>query len=70
MGIKYEGEMDVQDNNEGSNHEHNFHYATWKDWALIKVSLAISLVFFISFIAFFLCFILIFGSSKCGSPLL
>ena len=70
MSEEHHGEVEVDDNNQRRDHEENLCGAAWKNWALVQVGLAVGLVFFISFVAFFLCLILFLISAHFFSPFL
>ena len=70
MSVEDEGEVEVDDNDQRRDHEEDLCCTTWKDGALVEVGLAVGLVFFISFVAFFLSFVLLLISTNFFSPFL
>ena len=70
VGVEDEGKVEVDDNDQGRDHKENLCGATWKDRALVQVGLAVGLVFFIGFVAFFLFLILFLSSAHFFSPFL
>ena len=70
MSVEDEGKVEVDANNQRSDHEEDLCGTAWKDGALVEVCLAVGLVFFISFGAFFLSLILVLVSSNFFSPFL
>ena len=70
MSVEDIGKVNVDDNDQRSNDKEDLHSAAWKNWALIQVGFAICLVFFISLVALFDLFILLFCSSSFRRPFL
>ena len=70
VGEENKGEVNVEDDNERGDHEKDFERATWKDWALVEVGLALLLLIFISVVAFILRFFEFLISSHGCNPLL
>ena len=70
MSVEDIGEVNVDDNDQRSNNKEDLHSATWENWALIQVGFAFCLVFFISIVALFNFFILIFSSTHFSRPFL
>ena len=70
MDIKNKSEMNVEDNHQRSDDEEGLKDTAWKNWTLVKVCFAVSLIFSISLVAFFLSLILFFRTTKSSNPFL